>query len=135
MKTDLYTKTMLTLIALFLAVLAADKVYDVVVPEAQAATTKDYYWTCGHIPEWEEKSLGYKKGTIDHIWGPTEWWNHKIEKKAKEGKWEDMVLTALESPSTTDYSNPKSNFWFYYCGKTKQPPKPASKQPPKPASK
>ena len=45
MKTDFYTKTMLTLIALFLAVLSFDKVYGVAVPEAEAQTKK-VEWMC-----------------------------------------------------------------------------------------
>ena len=51
MITDRYTKFILTVIALSLTVLAADKVYDVVVPEAQAASSL----TCT-VP-----GLGYKR--------------------------------------------------------------------------
>ena len=36
MKTDLYTKALLTLITLFLGVLSFDKVYDAAIPEAKA---------------------------------------------------------------------------------------------------
>ena len=43
MKTDLYTKAILTIIALFLGVLSFDKVYDATIPEAQAKTGK---WEC-----------------------------------------------------------------------------------------
>ena len=43
MKTDFYTKAILTLIALFLGVLAFDKVYETAIPEAQAKTGK---WEC-----------------------------------------------------------------------------------------
>ena len=43
MKTDLYTKALLTLITLFLGVLAFDKVYEAAIPEAQAKTGK---WKC-----------------------------------------------------------------------------------------
>ena len=45
MKTDFYTKTMLTLIALFLAVLSFDNVYGVAVPEAEAQT-RQVKWEC-----------------------------------------------------------------------------------------
>ena len=43
MKTDFYTKAILTLIALFLGVLAFDKVYEAAIPEAQAKTGQ---WEC-----------------------------------------------------------------------------------------
>ena len=43
MKTDFYTKALLTLITLFLGVLAFDKVYEAAIPEAQAKTGK---WEC-----------------------------------------------------------------------------------------
>ena len=42
MKTDTYTKTILTFIAIFLAVLSFDKVYNAFVSEAQASTA----WSC-----------------------------------------------------------------------------------------
>lgn len=38
MKTDLYTKAILTIIAICLLVVASEKIYNVVVPEAQAET-------------------------------------------------------------------------------------------------
>ena len=44
MKTDLYTKTMLTLIVLLLGVLSFNKVYDSVVRETEASTTNA--WNC-----------------------------------------------------------------------------------------
>ena len=44
MKTDTYIKTLLTLIALFLGVLAADKIYNIAIPEAQASDGKQ--WSC-----------------------------------------------------------------------------------------
>jgi hypothetical protein len=44
---DRYTKTLLTIIALSLAVLAGDKVYETVVPEAQAQSGT---WRCSSIP-------------------------------------------------------------------------------------
>lgn len=43
MKTDLYTKTMLTLIVLFLGILSFDKIYDSFIREAEASTKK---WRC-----------------------------------------------------------------------------------------
>ncbi len=43
MKTDFYNKAILTLIALFLGVLAFDTVYEAAIPEAQAKTGK---WEC-----------------------------------------------------------------------------------------
>ena len=50
MKTDLYTKVILTLIALFLGVLSFDKVYEAAIPEAQAnepkTQAKRYKWEC-----------------------------------------------------------------------------------------
>ena len=46
MKTDFYTKVLLTFIALFLGVLAFDKVYETAIPEAQAKTGK---WHCSVI--------------------------------------------------------------------------------------
>ena len=45
MKTDFYTKTMLTLIALFLAVISFEKVYGVAVPEAEAKSSS-VKWEC-----------------------------------------------------------------------------------------
>lgn len=58
MKTDLYTKAVLTMIALFLGVLASDKVYDVVVPEVQAADADALppmreVWSCMDMTEWK----------------------------------------------------------------------------------
>jgi len=44
MKTDLYTKTMLTLIVLLLGVLSFDKVYDSFIRDADASTTNA--WKC-----------------------------------------------------------------------------------------
>lgn len=58
MKTDFYTKIMLTLIALFLAVLSFDKVYGVAVPNAEAQT-KRIKWECSQTAYW---SL---RGTMD----------------------------------------------------------------------
>lgn len=46
MKTDLYTKTMLTLIAFALLFLCAEKLYDATVPKAQAAKGA---WECWHL--------------------------------------------------------------------------------------
>ena len=46
MKTDFYTKAILTLIALFLGVLSFDKVYDAAIPEAQAGSGE---WQCGEF--------------------------------------------------------------------------------------
>jgi len=48
MKTDLYTKAILTFIALFLGVLAFDKVYETAIPEAQAKTGK---WECKELDD------------------------------------------------------------------------------------
>lgn len=48
MKTDLYTKAILTIIAICLLVVASEKIYDIVVPEAQASTS---VWSCSFSPE------------------------------------------------------------------------------------
>ena len=50
MKPDLYTKALLTLITLFLGVLASDKVYDAIVTEAQASTADK--WECSQTYGW-----------------------------------------------------------------------------------
>ena len=43
MKKDLYTKVLLTAITLFLGVLAAEKILEVTIPEAEAGNGK---WSC-----------------------------------------------------------------------------------------
>ena len=55
MKTDLYTKTFLTLIALSLVVLAFDKVYDVAIPESQATFRSHETWLCMETDGWTRR--------------------------------------------------------------------------------
>jgi hypothetical protein len=71
MKTDLYTKTMLTLIVLFLGILSFDKVYDSVIQKAEGANNK---WTCS-----------YKKQT-------------SVEGYINEGSFEKFEIIMVESP-------------------------------------
>mgnify|MGYP000546787943 CR=1 FL=1 len=60
MKTDFYTKAILTLIALFLGVLAFDTVYEAAIPEAQAKTGK---WEC---KDWTDMfPIDFETGNYD----------------------------------------------------------------------
>lgn len=84
MKTDLYIKTILTIIALFLGVLAFDKVYNAVVPEAQASGNQ---WTCSSS-RWE--SLGLRSPrTPDRVAYEKKWtfMTTPIEVKKGSGVW------------------------------------------------
>lgn len=57
MKTDFYTKTMLTLIVLFLGILSFERVYDSFIREAEAANSQ---WDCF-------KTRGTWIGLTDHL--------------------------------------------------------------------
>ena len=93
MKTDTYIKTLLTLIALFLGVLAADKVYDAAVPEAQAGEAEGK-WTCGVF----QGGMGEAgpSGTRPSIF-------------ANKKGWRFMTMTPYESNYGIKI--------LYYCGK------------------
>ena len=67
MKTDFYTKALLTLITLFLGVLAFDKVYEAAIPEAQARNAGK--WKCftlntGYSATKEMNTLHFTPGTV-----------------------------------------------------------------------
>ena len=88
MKTDFYTKALLTLITLFLGVIAFDKVYDTAIPETQAQEER--------VPSWKCKSLDYKKLGWD-----------KVKDKTSYG-----------SESLTNLTITTTDTHFIYCGST-----------------
>ena len=81
MKTDLYTKTILTIIALFLGVLAFDRVYDAVVPEAQAYNRNQ--WNCS-TSKWGKRGLEPFRLANEYGWT---FMTTPIEKKKGSGVW------------------------------------------------
>lgn len=63
MKTDFYTKTMLTLIVLFLGILSFDRVYDSFIREAEASSKG---WACKAMyTSWIEVAGGYSELTLE----------------------------------------------------------------------
>ena len=78
MKSDFYTKALLTLITLFLGVLAFDKVYEAAIPEAQAKTGE---WKC--IVASALSSAG--------------------EKRANENNWSFMTTVYLPKDDIVEY--------------------------------
>ena len=78
MNTDLYTKTMLTLIVLFLGILSFDKVYDSFIREAEAKVDPMYYrWNCFNQFELDGRLTSGVK---------------EVEKIANESLWNTMAM-------------------------------------------
>ena len=87
MKTDFYTKVLLTIIVFLLACLTGDKVYDAAVPESTATTPT---WVCG----------SFHKNFVE-----------KIAEEANKQGLKEMVLTAAggaqDSPQYVNFCGKK----------------------------
>lgn len=89
MKTDLYTKVLLTLITIFLGVLASDRIYETAIPKAEAEESTPT-WMCG-------STTTLKAGGDSNI-------RAKIKKTANKYQW------------TTMTSFNQGNWWIW-CGR------------------
>lgn len=94
MKIDTYIKTLLTLITIFLGVLAADKIYNIAVPEAQAEQGQ---WSCGTVQA-EGKGGKYPR------------WDLLPHNYANKFGWRFMTMTSYERKRDGEVH-------LRYCGK------------------
>ena len=88
MKTDLYTKVLLTLITIFLGVLAADRIYETAIPKAEAENnTPMQEWKKWECFSWEG---GKKKDKYGLPSAPT-----PLEQilNSKKYNWSFMTMT------------------------------------------
>jgi hypothetical protein len=83
MKTDLYTKTMLTLIVLFLGILSFDKVYDSFIQKVEAHEKED--WRC-----WSETEL--------HAQRSLNLWKYEQIEMVRDGEMSKMLFICGKRP-------------------------------------